>query len=269
MDAMTDDRSQSEMLAQVARTDLIWSEAVAEQEILDCGLAIFNADYPQLAEVNQVREVALEGKVSISPQQAWDEVAAFFDARSLSPLRWSTSVRLMGGELGEFLAGKGYARRTAVAMIRDANVRTEIDESIQLLPGRAAPQGFAALMAERFATDPRRDARLALAREHLADTRLEMLIARVDDQPAGCAGVLTVGDVGRVRGLYVAEAFADRREWIASTLMGHILELGYRYQFSTLCGLVESDDASRIEFYRACGFAPVGELEYFQKDANG
>ncbi|MCG3178644.1 MAG: hypothetical protein BIFFINMI_00972 [Phycisphaerae bacterium] len=262
-----EDRSRQDVLAQVARSELVAAEAVAASRILDCGVALYNEAWPRLPEINQVREVALEGKVSIPPQQAWDEVTAFYAERKLTPLRWSASVRLTGRGLGEFLAGHGYERRTQVAMVRPSGVLTPDWQPVemQVLPARAAPRGYAELSAERFADDPHGDARAAVARARVNDTRLTMLVARIDEQAAACCGVLSLGDVGRVRGLYVARAFADRADPIALTLIGKIIELGYRYQFATFCCLLEESDAVGQSLYRRCGFEPVGELVYHEK----
>ena len=84
-----------------------------------------------------------------------------------------------------------------------------------------------------------------------------------DGKVAGRAGVLAVGDVGRIDQVYVAQAF--RRQGVARTLMSRALEICARSLFRhVMLSMEPSNDAAR-GLYDEIGFQTIGQIVSYRR----
>ena len=71
-------------------------------------------------------------------------------------------------------------------------------------------------------------------------------------------GVLPVGEIGRIEGVYVAPEF--RRRGIGRMMMGRALEICARSLFKHVFLSVDPVNEAALALYRPMGFARIGEL---------
>jgi len=93
---------------------------------------------------------------------------------------------------------------------------------------------------------------------HLDDPHYDAMLALKDGAVAGRAGVLAVGDVGRIDQVYVAEAF--RRQGVGRTLMSRALEICARSLFKHILLSCDADNVAANALYQQLGFQKIGEL---------
>ena len=93
---------------------------------------------------------------------------------------------------------------------------------------------------------------------HLDDPHYNALLALRDGKVAGRAGVLAVGDVGRIDQVYVAQAF--RRQGVGRTLMSRRWRSAGRSLFRhVMLSMDPSNDAARA-LYDEIGFQAIGQI---------
>ena len=92
---------------------------------------------------------------------------------------------------------------------------------------------------------------------HLDDSHTDALVAIRDGVATAYLAVLSIGEIGSIQELFVAEAF--RRQGIGLTMMSRALEIAARSLFRhVFVGVLPGNEAA-ISLYRRCGFEKVGE----------
>jgi GNAT superfamily N-acetyltransferase len=104
--------------------------------------------------------------------------------------------------------------------------------------------------------------KLEFARARLAHGDVSVLLAQLDERPAGLAAYLVHEDIAFIRKLYVPE-FA-RSQGVATALLYAVAER----TAAPLLGLFASTAGRLPEFYRARGFAGVTRRETWLRDAD-
>jgi ribosomal protein S18 acetylase RimI-like enzyme len=83
-------------------------------------------------------------------------------------------------------------------------------------------------------------------------------IALRDGRAVARAGVLAVGDVGRIEHVFVSEPF--RRQGIGRTMMARALEVCARSLFKHVMLCVPPDERPAAELYSRFGFRRIGQI---------
>jgi GNAT superfamily N-acetyltransferase len=247
------------VLAAVARSDQAYARQLTEREPFDFGVAYRCADYPQLPDANQCREVLFG---STPPDVVLKQITDHYQAHQLRCLRWVAAADQPDEALGDLLRPHGYRRREFLAMGLARQVNVPGRDEVRIVPARAMRAALSeVLMAnERFAESVCTMRAEALG-DRLDDPRLEVFVALLDDRPAGCAGLMEVGDIGRIKELFVAPGC--RRTGVGRSLLRHVLRLTRRLALQQVCLQISADSTVAIALFEQCGFEPAGTLVQF------
>ena len=97
----------------------------------------------------------------------------------------------------------------------------------------------------------------------LDDPQNEGLLALRGGEPVGYASVLSVGELGRIEDVYVAEGY--RRQGIGRTVMSRAIELCLRSLFKHVFLTVLPDNEAAVRLYAHLGFVAVGEYVSYRR----
>jgi [ribosomal protein S18]-alanine N-acetyltransferase len=258
------DPTGADLLRYYGRAELHWTRQIAEETLLDCGVAFTNKDLPRALDANRMFDVALpEGT---TPQQAFEEAGQHFAAAGTRCWSWTMNPAAPPARtapMTEHLLSRAYARLSNDVM-RLSNFPTEpIREvaGLTIIPARASFRHVRAIGEEiaRDANAP--DAAEALLL-HLDDPHTDALLALRDGQAAAYVAVLAVGEIGVIAHLHVAAAF--RGQGIGRTMMSRGLEICARSLFRHVFIEVDPANATAMELYRRCGFEKVGDWTIYR-----
>jgi ribosomal protein S18 acetylase RimI-like enzyme len=94
--------------------------------------------------------------------------------------------------------------------------------------------------------------------QHLDDPHYDALLALAGDRAVAHVGVLAVGELALIKGVYVTPEF--QRRGIGRTMMGRALEICARSLFKHVFLSTEPGNAAAQGLYAGLGFAKIGEL---------
>ena len=223
--------SDADLVRLFHRTELHWARHLGEEAQLDVGTAIANADLPNVYNANRVLDASLpEGT---APGDAVREAEAHFGELGVRCHQWVMNPAVPASRtapLAEHLLAAGWRAEPADILYLGTAPAAPIREvpGLTIIPARASYR-HARLLAEERA-EPWGEPQLAdAAMLHLDDPHWDALLALKDGRPVGGAGVLAVGDLGRVDQVFVSEPF--RRSGVGRTLMSRALEICARSLF--------------------------------------
>lgn len=250
----------SEALAAVRRAGQAFSAQVAEQVILPGGVAFVSPQYPEYCHGSQMREVVIPPGRDMA--SLFSEVEAFYAARGLACHKWTPAAVQPVEPVEAFLLGRGYTPVVNLAMWLERDVSISVNPRVRLLPARAMPRAFRAVVRSNPGyPPPMLDTIVQVAVDRLNDPQYDMYVALVDDQPAALGALLQVGDIGSIETVYVAPAF--RRSGVAATLIAHLTALSRRLALRITCLETEETNLPAQALYRRCGFEPAGTFREY------
>lgn len=247
------------------RTELHWVRHLGEETQLDAGVAIANAELARVWDANLVIDAALPP--GVSPEDAVAEVEAHFSGVGARCLQWIMNPSADAERvqpLVEHLTSRGWAARPHDIMLLGslpAAAPTEV-AGLTIIPARASFRHAGALAGEAAACwgEPQlADASML----HLDDPHWDVSIALRDGRAVARAGVLAVGEIGRVEHVFVSESF--RRQGIGRTMMSRVLETCARSLFRHVMLSVGPDNRAAIELYTQLGFRRIGQLVAYRR----
>ena len=207
------------------RTELHWVRHLGEEAQLDAGVAFTNRDLPVVGEANGVMDAALPP--GVSPAEAVDEVAQHFEAAGTTCLRWlmnPAAPRTRTRPLVDHLVSAGWRADPYDVMYLAGRPAATLAEAagLTIIPARASFR-HAREIAEEAAGE-RGEPQLAdAAMLHLDDPHWDAAVALRDGKAVARAGVLAVGDMGRIEQLFVGAG--HRRDDIRCTMVARALEV--------------------------------------------
>jgi ribosomal protein S18 acetylase RimI-like enzyme len=250
----------SDLLRLFHRANSTWVEAVAEGTLLDCGTAYANAELASVWDANNVRDAALpEGT---GPAAAVDEVAAHYAARGSRCAYWVMNPSAPDAQtrgLAEYLLANGHhVVGDDILYLRKVPARVATAAAgLMIIPARASYKHARQLAAEGL-EGPGADQRIEGRIQHLDDPHYDALLAIQGDRAIAHIGVLAVGEIGLIQGVYVSPDF--RRRGIGRTLMGRAVEICARSFFMHVILSTEPGNVAAQGLYAELGFAKIGEL---------
>ena len=119
------------------------------------------------------------------------------------------------------------------------------------------------LLAGRFADRGERgDALLELQLSRMDDPQFDAYVAMIDDAPAGYLALHQVGEIGRIRDLYVAK---DRRTaGVATALLNYALATAQRWSLRPICVEIPAAAVGVRTLLDKAGFEEAGRLVQFR-----
>lgn len=256
------------LVRQFHRTELHWVRHVAEEMQLDCGTALANPSLPNVVNANGMIDASVpEGT---APQHAIGEVDAHFAARGLRCRRWVLNPSAPAARttpLAEHLLANGYRALALDIMHLAGRPAGAIRETpgLTIVPARASYRHTRALADAAFArwNDPQLPEAEML---HLDDPHWDALLALRDGAAVAHAGVLAVGEIGRIDQVFVSEKF--RRQGIGRTMMGRVLEICARSLFKHVMLSVVPENREAIGLYEQLGFRKIGQITLYRSNAS-
>lgn len=247
------------------RTELHWVRHLGEETQLDAGVAFTNRELPRVGEANRVMDGALPP--DISPADAVDEVRRHFEGVGTACLGWVANPAAPESRtrpLVEHLVETGWRPDPYDVMHLGLRPSTRVEEAagLTIIPARASFRHARALADEAAAEcgEPQlADASML----HLDDPHWDVSIALRDGQVVARAGVLAVGDIGRIEHVFVAKA--HRRRGVGRTMVGRMLEVCARSLFKHVMLRVRPDDHAAIDLYAHFGFRNIGQIVAYRR----
>ena len=247
------------------RTELHWVRHLGEETQLDAGVTIANAELRRVWDANLVIDAALPP--DMSPGDAVAEVDAHFSGVGSRCLQWIMNPSAAAERvqpLVQHLTSRGLASHVHDIMLLGSLPTSAPSEvtGLTIIPARASFRHARALAEEAAScwSEPQlADASML----HLDDPHWDVSIALRDGRAVARAGVLAVGEIGRVEHVFVGES--SRRQGIGRTMMARVLETCARSLFRHVMLSVGPDNRAAIELYTRLGFRRIGQLVAYRQ----
>jgi GNAT superfamily N-acetyltransferase len=247
------------------QTERDWTRHTSEETALDVGTAFHNGDLKEVWDANSILDAALaEGTM---PAAAIAEVDEHFRANGSACRRWVMNPSAPPERtrpLVEHLLSIGhraiesdilYLAHLPTAPIREVG-------GLKIIPARASYRHARQLAEEasaRWNEPSLADARMM----HLDDPHFDAVLALKDGEAVATAGVLAVGEIGRVEEMFVSEKY--RRLGFGRTMMSRALEICARSLFKHVLLSCAPDDVAARGLYDQLGFGVVGKMVAYVK----
>jgi ribosomal-protein-alanine N-acetyltransferase len=249
------------------RTELHWVRHLGEEAQLDAGVAFTNPELTAVGEANGVVDAAVPP--GVSPADAVDEVRRHFEATGTTCRRWLLNPAAPEAQtrpLGDYLVSAGWRMEPYDIMYlagRPAAPLAEAD-GLTVIPARASFR-HAREIAEEAAAECGVPQLADASMLHLDDPHWDAAVALREGKAVARAGVLAVGDVGRIEHVFVSAA--DRRRGVGRTMVARALEVCARSLFKHVMLCVRPDDAAAIDLYTRFGFRTIGQMSAYGPSA--
>ncbi len=244
------------------RTELHWSRHLADETPLEFGVAFANRQLAHVPDANRVLDVALpEG---VSPEQVLAAVENHFQqagAVCRSVVLNPSGDPAQAGPMALYLRQQGWMALACdvLRLVHLPPLMISEIRGLRVIPARASFRHVCALAGEMGVS-----ADVAMA--HLDDPHWDMLLAMKDAQAVAQIGVMSEGDLGVIRQLYVTPAY--RRQGVGRLMLGRILDLCACATFKRILAGVDPADAASLALYQSFGFAAVGKLVAYESKTN-
>jgi ribosomal protein S18 acetylase RimI-like enzyme len=257
------DTPNADLVRLFQKTGSMWASHLAEPEQLDAATAYANPSLPKVWDANQVRDVAVPQ--GLSPSQAIQEIESHFASQNSRCVAWVMNPSAPTDQtrpITEHLLAAGYHPRINDIFYLRRTPQRAIPQvqDLKIIPARASYRHALALAHENAAECyPDVAEQLAQAWEsHLDDPHFDALIALKGDQAVASVGVLAVGELGLIEGLYVSKP--HRRQGLARTMMSRALEIAARSLFKHVFLSTLPDNHAAIALYQTLGFEKIGQF---------
>lgn len=243
-----------------------WGRQVgAEEETLDCGVAVANRQLDQVSDANQVTEASLPDGVSASEAAA--EADAFFARHGSRALKWVVNPTLPAARtqpLVEHVVAQGFKPRGYEIFYLAGQPPEPITEvgGLTIIPARASFKHTRTLAEQAGAhyKFPQLADSIVL---HIEDPATDAILAMKDGVPAGYVSVLTVGEIGYVSEMFVSEPF--RNTGVGRTLMSRAVEVCARALHKHVFIGVDATNAPAMHLYGRFGFVRIGTFSFYSR----
>ena len=242
------------------RTELHWVRHVGEEAQLDAGVAFTNPQLPDLWDANTMIDAALPP--GVSPAEAVEEVRRHFEHAGTACRQWilnPSAPEAQTRPLSDHLTASRWRPYPYDVMHLAGRPAGAVAEAVGLtvIPARASFRHARELADEAAAAHG--VPQLAEASMlHLDDPHWDVLIALRDGKAVARAGVLAVGDIGRIEHVFVSPSF--RRQGIGRMMVARVLEICARSLFKHVMLCVPPGEQAGIDFYARFGFRRIGRL---------
>jgi ribosomal protein S18 acetylase RimI-like enzyme len=260
----TTDSSPETLVRLFHRTELHWVRHLGEETQLDAGTAFKNASLPAIWDANLVIDAALQE--GTSPQDAFEEVEQHFAAAGTRCLQWFMNPSAPASKtapLVEHLGSRGYRPSPYDIMCLSGRATRPVVEAagLTIIPARASFR-HARELAEESAACWNAPGLAEASMLHLDDPHWDALLALREGKAVARAGVLAVGEIGRIESVFVGAA--HRRRGIGRTMMGRAMEICARSLFKHVMLSVRPDNREAIALYEQLGFRKIGQMTAYR-----
>lgn len=252
--------SEADLVRLFHRCDSTWVGAVAEGTQLECGMAYANGALASVWDANNVRDAALpEG---MTAEEAVAEVDGHYAGEGVRCAYWvmnPSAPETRTRPLMDLLLARGrHVMRDDIFYLRKVPKGAfEQAAELTIIPARASYR-HARLLAGEGLEGPEAEEWIEGRMQHLDDPHYDALLAIKGDRPMAHVGVLAVGELALLQGVYVSPEF--RRQGIGRMMMGRALEICARSLFKHVFLSTEPGNVAAQGLYAGLGFVKIGEL---------
>ena len=246
------------------RAVLHFTRHLGEETALDAGTAFTNPDLPDVDDANtlldaKVPEGSKSGEVLREVEDHYR--AAGVRCRSIVPN--PSAPAALTEPLVEHLLAAGWTRHAADIYHRAGPPPRPPGSAagLTVIPARASFRHAQAL-AEQGAAEAGNPRLAAAALAHLDDPHWDALLALRDGAAVATVGVLAVGDLGAIDGLYVAAPF--RRQGVGRSMLDRAMEICARSLFKHVMLSVPPGNTPAARLYESFGFRVVGQVASYR-----
>lgn len=236
---------------------------------VDGATCLISSQRPGVRALNFAEHVMIDADAN--PDPLLDRIDAAFADHGSACHAW-TSDGEVPANLEEALMRRGHRHvERHVLVLNPAAPRLSADESVQIIPVRAAYQDawrfYRTKAMESHVADPEAESDLveALASasiDRLDEPRLELSFVRCNGEAVAVAGVFTLGEIGVISPAYCR--MAHRGKGVALALMASVLEHCRRSLFKHVI-VDRSDSCPAIAFYERLGFSRVASYRRYRR----
>jgi GNAT superfamily N-acetyltransferase len=249
----------------VRRSNQQCFEQLSQRATLDCGEAYYSTRYADLPFCNFVAEVSLAQVAGV----AFETVEAFYRKKELRCYIWIPAADQSVNEVARLLAPHGFTCRETIAMVHTglrAALRT--DERIRIVGARALRRAYTSVITQRFAESRQSTASLVNAQlERLNDPHYEAFVALIGNEPAGTITVHQVGEIGRIRDVYVIPEL--RRRGVSLAMLDYALASAVRWASKPICTAISAENTIGRTLLTREGFKEGGTIVSFSRPLTG
>jgi len=197
-------------------------------------------------------------------------VTAHFAAQGCTCKSWIINPSVAPAQtvpIVEHLSSLGYTRSsTDIQYLHRAPARTVREVAgLTIIPARASYRHARELAAMNSNGEPKDPQATEASMAALDDPHYESLIALRDGRPIARAGVLAMGEVGRIENVLVIPS--ARRQGVGRTMMSRMLEICARSLFKHIFLSCDTDNTAANALYKELGFQKIGELVDYRPPA--
>lgn len=248
------------------RTEQHWTEHLAQRFELPIGTAYSSRELPDVHMANNMQDVALPA--GMSPAAAMELAEQHFREQRTRCAIWTmnpSSPPEATVPIVEHLLKSGHvAESGAIMRLGHARGLASADVAgISIIPARASYRHAGQIARDAASRWPGVEEQLAEARmRRLDDPHWDCLLALHEGEAVAMAGVLAVGDVGRIDAVHVAQPW--RGKGIGRMLMSRLIELCARAMFRHVLLHADPTYEPAVRLYRGLGFETVAELVQYR-----
>jgi ribosomal protein S18 acetylase RimI-like enzyme len=261
--------SADKLVRAIKRLHRILARVVADEHDLDGAKVFACAEYPQAPAVNFAGELVLPDPADADAvdaliDRAIDQFQQAGSAESQCLAMYAAALDWPPA-LADAITRRGFvAQERQVLLLAKYAAPTNLNQSLQIIPGRAAYREIKEILhtqhAESLASESASlnsasiDAATEVGIGFLDESRLDVFLGRIDRKPVGYASVLSLGNMGVIHEVYVDAG--HRRKGVGLTLINAVLEHCQRALFEQVIVEVEPDDG-RGPLFDSVGFNRV------------
>jgi len=250
-------------VASLLRTNQAYCGQVCEKETLEHGIAFTCRRFPDIAEVNQFREVVIDEPSRLP--SAFTTAEAWFEGCGLKCQRWAPAVNQPIEAISSFLAARGFQSRSIIAMVLNSWPESMGNVRIRILPARSMRAALQKTfrLVESAPPAKAQTSQCELIAERLDDATFDLYVAVVDSMPAGRCALYQVGDIARVMEFHVLPEFDDTP--VAASLLAHVVAQARRLAMRTICAAIDEEDQRTHARLVDAGFVHDGGWTEFDR----
>lgn len=257
--------SAEQLVRAVKRSQRILARMVADETDLDGAVAFFCKEHPDVEQVNFAAEVhvheddqadvagPLINRVLNHFQEQGGRCTAIYGAH----VDWPAV-------LVQAITSQGFEARSRDVLMLTGYAPPTLNEQLQIIPGRASYAEMRKILGiqhKELKSDVPADAATEVAVGLLDEPRLDVFLGRLDRKPAGYVSVLSLGNIGVIRDVYVGPDFRDRG--VGRTLISSALDHCRRALFEQVIIQTAGQDP-RSRLLESLGFKVAATYEYYR-----
>lgn len=248
------------VVSAVRTSDRAYYGQVGDSETLDHAVVRFSTQYPAAAPLHFATEVLIERAAEAGA--ALGAIHDFFAGRGQRCGWLAPCAAQPAGVLDAVLGAEGYVCETHLAWQAPPASAEAVPSGLRLLPARAMRRAATVVLRERWAGHAGGDELVAAWLDRLDDAQYDARVALEGDEPLGYGALHQVGEIGRVRDVFVRAA--HRRRGVASVIIRQVLDDARRWGLRPVCAALPATNRAAIALLERLGFEPAGELTRYR-----